>query len=305
MTASITLKGTIISGLNNCDYSNMNLVCTPPKDIEIRQIYSKTLQAMKAAYLTTYYQTQREIHEGKEGIRLPRLFASFHPSPFKLIALDFCQNPGLCCDLPEVFMGLEMEFCDLQAKFQKLSIEEKQQILDDLIEHTSTVCIEFHSELDAFIKKIKESSETARIIQVFKQDVVEANKLISFIKELMHLETKSKKEARAQPLPFDLSLIRVLSKIVTSNEIPGFTSDILVEHLSTLGALRRAYLSLSSNSKSMLNLEFQHGRYGIVHQPEAEKVILGIEQIITKIKSNNRNLVPLMIFLAHKNSNGS
>lgn len=303
MTAIVSSNRCVISESSNyCSNSNSSLK-VQSNDDGIRKIYSKTLQAMKTTHLTAYYQSQDEIYEGEDEVNLPRVFVSFDPSPFKLIALNFCQNSVLYCDLPEVFTGLEMEFCGLQAQFQKLNAEEKHQILDDLIEHTSTVCMEFHSALDVFVKKIKESFEASRIKQVFKQDVAEARKLISFLKELMHLEMESEKRTREEPVPFDLTFIRVLSKIIRSHEIPSFTSDLLIEHLSSLAELRKKYASLSANSKSLLDLEFRFGRYGIGHQPEAEKVLLGIEQIITKIKSNNKDIIPVLIFLAHKNSN--
>src|SRR5690348_1427824 len=204
---SLSIPSTILSP-SNILHSNANI--STDIDEDVRKTYFKTLQAMKTAHFKNYYEMQSSMKTTKGEIRLPRLFASFHPCPLKLMMLELCKKPLNVHCLPEVFEGLQMEFTQLYHQYQKLNAQTKNALLENLVEDTES---DFDCVFNTFLKSLEQTPHSIKIsllLHTFEKDVIKSKKSMDFIIEI---KRNSKSE-----LPIHNLLFKTLSNIIKTGD---------------------------------------------------------------------------------------
>ncbi len=274
---------------------------------KIRQIYAVSLDSMKSAHLNAFYQMKQAAAPSSEGIPLTSSFSSFQPCPLKLTLTSLCKESLNLQEFPEIFSGLEEEFIFLRKQYQKLSSNVKQQLFEELVEGDFSERLDFNRLLDEIVDKIKVGtnvSSTSPLISVFKQDVDDAKGLMDFLTWSIQLDSKVPSQRGNHILSADILLMRALSSVVRTGKFPAQPLKILNSFFSKVTVLKEKYDALDAISKFSLDHELQYGRLGTNFEPRAERIFKEIEKTITDIKSNNRNLMPLLVFLAHKQAQG-
>jgi hypothetical protein len=265
-----------------------------------RHTYSKSLDSMKNAHLNAFFHMQEVAME----TQLTPSFAHFNPCPLKLTIVELCKKPFNFREIPEIFLELENDFRVLHQQYQNLHPTLKKQLFDEMVEGDLSEGIEFNKILDEFVAKVANgpnSSELSSVIDVFHQEVYDAKELIDCLIWAIRRENKMS----TRQLSTDTLMMHTLSSFVRTGEFAGKQPRILSAFLPRLEMLKAKYKTLSASSKSFLNQEFQIGRCGMKHEKKAQEILNELEKIILEIKSNNRSLAPLLVFLAYKQVHGS
>ncbi len=283
--------------------SPLQAVDSSSSQAKIRQIYALSLDSMKSAHLKAFYQMKQEAAASSEGIPLTRSFSYFHPCAIKLTFIELCKKPLNIEELPEIFSGLEQESISLHQEYQRLPAKVKKQLFDELLDGDFSANLRFNQQLDSFVSRVESgvnSSEISPLMRVFDNDVYEAKEVIDFLTNAIHSEATMNHEGKKQSLTVDTLLIRALSSIVKTGELPEHQPRILNTFFSRVKALKDKYDSIDPLSRLLLDVELKNNRLGTRHAPKAEELLAEIETTIAEIKSNNRSLMPLLVYFAHQ-----
>lgn len=270
----------------------------------IRQVYAISLDRMERAHLKAYFQMKENSNTSSDSQEIPltRFFSSFDPCPLKLITIELCKEPLDLEQIPEIFICQKKEFLCLHKRYQSLDPSIKKQLTEDLLEGHSSEGLDFSQQLDSFTKKLIEATpaNVSSLITVFQKDVYEAKELIDFLAKILRQEKKSTSHRTTSFLSIDLLLMHALSSYIKTGILPETKPCILKKSLPKLNEIRDKYTTLDTLSQLFLEQEFEIGRFGTKHEAKAEEILKELEKIISEIKLKNRNLMPLIVFLAHK-----
>ena len=279
---------------------------------ELRIRYASSLNCMKYAHFKAFDQMKEGAISCSEGVPLVRLFSSFNPCPLKLSIIEFCGKPLDLMEVPEIFVGHEKELVLLHREYQKLSSESKKQLLEDLIENYDVEAPSegqcFNQRLTALVEMLYEGSNSAEIpslITLFQKEVRQAKQLVDFLTDVIKMESISRGRKDNNPLSVDILLMRALSNIMQTDELPKSQRILFLlnMHLPKLKAIKEKFDTLNLLSQYLMSLHFQHGgSLGKRLDSQEQEIISGLDEIIERIKSNNRNAMPLLLFLAYKQS---
>lgn len=261
---------------------------------EVRNVYAKTLTAMKSAHIKTYFEMHSKVKETNDGISLPPLFASFHPCPLKLTALELCKTPISQDDFPEIFNGLEADFKQLQKSYNQLTDKEQQQVIDSLVEGDGLCFNAFYDELSAFAEKISKRScfPKTTLLKAFQTDVSEIKELVDFFSKEIKKSSGSENSVRVNGSPLESLLLRVLFSMLKSPELPSLDTLILDSYFSELNKLKVKYDALDRYSQNLLVEDSKLGGFFFEHPPQAGHILVETKKTIEHVVLRMKDVFP-------------
>jgi hypothetical protein len=196
---------------------------------------------------------------------------------------------------------MEVDFTSLYQKYQCLDPETRKKLVIELSEGAPSSAVEFGRMLDEFIGKLSVSShypEVAAVINIFHQEVYEAKQMIDSIARTLRSEHEySSLFGASSP---DALLIRPFVVYLKTGKWSEELPPLLGDYCSELKEIKKEYDSIDKFSKLFLDRQLQHAGFYSYFDPRGSAILQRFEGIVSGIKANNRNLMPLIVFLAKK-----
>lgn len=270
---------------------------------KLREGYLSSLDKMKSAQLIAFFRMKEQMRPSADGIPMTIAFKSFNPCPLRLMVIELCTKSLNLQRFPEIFEGFEGEFIEIHQAYQILPDHVKAKLVEELSEGEFSWKRDFNLKVEAFVLKIEESSNASKIpflLDVFHQEVHAAKELIDLISKIARIENENENPERPFPST-DALIMRPLFTYLKSGNWDGARFSIFNGIFPKLAEIKETYDEVGLFSKLYLDRELMDGRFYNQHfDQKAEKVLVECEQVVSEIKEKNRNIIPLIVFLAKK-----